>query len=479
MRRLALGLMLLTGTLPACSDENASANQILVQTSEIAERAKSANPKDAIALYEQAIQNLSTIVAKYPGSNLAAQLASGQEVGNISRAKFETRLGELRCRVKPTPECVFGFELRTASAITGFQPRAWWISEHVAELGRRQKRAEFVAIREKLEASERASATVDFVRGLLESGHVDDAKTWAGTIEIDPVLGGYQRSYAYAEIASWLARAGQLDEAKGLTRRFSDPSEAATVVEGIVSGLIDVGKLPDEWELLRTVAWEKTSPSVWLKFAYAYLKAGDLSGAKAALDSALRTKGSAYYIDIRVALGRLAREQGNESLLREVREQGQQRARMSDRESRREGIRMLAQLGFVQDIIEIANTHDAMTRDAALYQGLSEMVRAANFDGAEELFAAMGPRQREPALTVLISHETPKERLARYMAELKDTQPTEPARILWLASARKRLGDTVAAEEAFSRYFEGVLAERDVKTRLERLMTLRYVLQDK
>src|SRR5262245_23956183 len=76
----------LVGTPWAIADENAAANKVFVETVQLLNQAGAAKPAEAIGLYEQALQNLQRIVMEYPSSNLAVQIASGQAIGQVSRA---------------------------------------------------------------------------------------------------------------------------------------------------------------------------------------------------------------------------------------------------------------------------------------------------------------------------------------------------------------------------------------------------------
>lgn len=71
--------------LVSCSgDPNEQANKLFVEAQQLIERAEKQGPEEQLQTLLSAEEKLKTIVIKYPAANLAVQLSSGQNIGNIS-----------------------------------------------------------------------------------------------------------------------------------------------------------------------------------------------------------------------------------------------------------------------------------------------------------------------------------------------------------------------------------------------------------
>ena len=97
-RRLTCTVCFLIAAGTSCThaDDNAATNKLFVEVVQMVKKAAAAPPTEAIGLYEQALQNLDRIVATYPGSTLAVQIASGQSIGQVSRTDIEQALLKAR-----------------------------------------------------------------------------------------------------------------------------------------------------------------------------------------------------------------------------------------------------------------------------------------------------------------------------------------------------------------------------------------------
>jgi hypothetical protein len=86
MRSLAistflLGLLL---ALPAQADEQTQANRLFVEATKLVEQARTTQDVHRRAeSYQEALERLETIVERYPGSDVAVQMATGQRIGTI------------------------------------------------------------------------------------------------------------------------------------------------------------------------------------------------------------------------------------------------------------------------------------------------------------------------------------------------------------------------------------------------------------
>jgi len=115
------------GVTCAATDDNTSANKIFVETVQLLDQAATAKPSEALGLYEKALQNLDRIVTKYPGSDLAVKIISGQAIGQFSRAGIKKALVEthkVACLGKLSAFCIVADALTTARSIENANARA-------------------------------------------------------------------------------------------------------------------------------------------------------------------------------------------------------------------------------------------------------------------------------------------------------------------------------------------------------------------
>src|SRR5437870_554461 len=91
MRCKPAAIFLLSVMLFACAkeDPNDRANALFVEATKLLRDAASAQTDAAAAsMFRQGLAKLDTIVSKYPASSLAVQLASGQNIGDFTRAQI-------------------------------------------------------------------------------------------------------------------------------------------------------------------------------------------------------------------------------------------------------------------------------------------------------------------------------------------------------------------------------------------------------
>ena len=76
---LFLGLLL---ALPAQADDQTQANRLFVEATKLVEQARATQDLHRRAQsYQDALERLETIVGRYPGSDVAVQMATGQQIG--------------------------------------------------------------------------------------------------------------------------------------------------------------------------------------------------------------------------------------------------------------------------------------------------------------------------------------------------------------------------------------------------------------
>lgn len=87
MRSLAIStfLLALLLALPAQADDQTQANRLFVEAAKLVEQARTTEDVHRRAqVYQDALARLETIVERYPGSDVAVQMATGQQIGTIN-----------------------------------------------------------------------------------------------------------------------------------------------------------------------------------------------------------------------------------------------------------------------------------------------------------------------------------------------------------------------------------------------------------
>jgi hypothetical protein len=87
--------------LQACTGETEKANKLMVEASKLVQAAEGAqSAEEKLKLLDHASDKLNHIVERYPSTELAAKLAAGEPVGNMSSSKIrEERI--YICRASP------------------------------------------------------------------------------------------------------------------------------------------------------------------------------------------------------------------------------------------------------------------------------------------------------------------------------------------------------------------------------------------
>jgi signal peptidase I len=87
----------------AKEDPNERANALFIDATKLLKGAASAQTDEAaVSMYREGLTKLDTIVTKYPTSNLAVQLASGQQIGDFSRARTQRQFEQQSGAMHPT-----------------------------------------------------------------------------------------------------------------------------------------------------------------------------------------------------------------------------------------------------------------------------------------------------------------------------------------------------------------------------------------
>ena len=106
-----------------------AANRLLVETVKLVEQAEATvTPGARAALYERALENLDEIVAQHPGSDVAVRLATGQSIGDLSRAAISrgrTLANAEQCIAEWDRLCLLAVALAMSDAIDDRSGRSW------------------------------------------------------------------------------------------------------------------------------------------------------------------------------------------------------------------------------------------------------------------------------------------------------------------------------------------------------------------
>jgi tetratricopeptide (TPR) repeat protein len=288
----------------ALADENAAANKIFVETVQILHQAAAAKPAEAIQLYEHAIGNLDRIVAEFPSSNLAVQIASGQTIGQVSRAGIQKMLGKAKCYHSPGATCVLAqatemvreggdaarapspetlrvdpFRIRTLTAIAGAQARVGSVEEARKILA------------DILEAAR--SLKSDVTRGWLLAA-IAEAQAKAGdsaaALEIArSIKDDLWRTEAHRAVVESQARAGDISGALETARGMREDLWRARAWRAIAEAQAKAGDTRTALETARGIKHDVTRVEGLSHIARLQAKTGDISEANKLLVEALET----------------------------------------------------------------------------------------------------------------------------------------------------------------------------------------------
>ena len=97
LKHLVITLFLMVFTLPVLADDIGEANELLVKAVQLLQSAEgTTDAMERLKLSEEALGNLNEIVERYPSTNLAVKLITGQAIGHISMADVAAETEELR-----------------------------------------------------------------------------------------------------------------------------------------------------------------------------------------------------------------------------------------------------------------------------------------------------------------------------------------------------------------------------------------------
>ena len=117
LKHLVITLLLMGFALPALADDTENANELLVEAVQLLQSAEgTADAAERLRLSEEALGNLNEIVKRYPSTDLAVKLITGQAIGNISLESVAEAIGKA-CLASPNYACAIAQALTIVEAI--------------------------------------------------------------------------------------------------------------------------------------------------------------------------------------------------------------------------------------------------------------------------------------------------------------------------------------------------------------------------
>ncbi|MDC0360831.1 hypothetical protein OAN80_03520 [Alphaproteobacteria bacterium] len=122
---IGLSLMMATVSGALASDDSAKANSLFVEAVQLIQTSQNIlNDKEKLEQLDKALSKLNKIIDRYPSSDLAVKLISGQSIGNINLETVAESIKEVEdnakkdaCYEAPTTKCVFVIALSEAKTI--------------------------------------------------------------------------------------------------------------------------------------------------------------------------------------------------------------------------------------------------------------------------------------------------------------------------------------------------------------------------
>ena len=271
MAKALVRIVVAAVALSACStDDSESANRLFVEAVGLIASAEGASAQNKVRILEQAATALDTIADRYPTTDLAVELSSGQTIGTVSLGIVENLVREARvhaCIESAEIGCIADWLVRSAwstgevefedyrwlvlgsvvrvTAFEGDLRRAWTIVDTIDDEDSRQhatasiaaaqayagQYAEAIATAEELgNSSWRVDALVEIAETMARAGqHTEAVYTLSDAFDHVESLDDYSsRAHSLLKVAQAQTTIGRLDDAA---------ATLATVIE--VAGHID------------------------------------------------------------------------------------------------------------------------------------------------------------------------------------------------------------------------------------------------
>jgi len=97
-------------------DADDSANQLLIEAAQLTRDAEKAGWPLRVVLTGRALEQLDQIVERYPGSDVAVKLATGQRIGTVDRSRLQHRFDQDVAKLSKCRSCLFDLSVVLANS---------------------------------------------------------------------------------------------------------------------------------------------------------------------------------------------------------------------------------------------------------------------------------------------------------------------------------------------------------------------------
>ena len=244
-------LLIFCLALNACSDPNERANADFIDAVQLIEQAESEDSaKTTYSLLLEARETLNEIVTKYPSSDMAVKLASGEAIGLVSMQSLDVMIEIIRqkpeyCFEEPDYDCVMAIAVTIAIGIGDEWQGAYALAEIAA-----------------------AQAEAGDMKAALQTASGIDDEGW--------------KAYALAGIAAAQAEAGDMKAALQTASGIDDERQGASALAGIATAQADAGDMKAALQTASGIDDEGWKANVLAKVATAQaMKGGRRGGGQA------------------------------------------------------------------------------------------------------------------------------------------------------------------------------------------------------
>jgi hypothetical protein len=260
-------LSLVMGTMASvwASDDSASANSLFVETVKLIQSSQNTlNNQDKLEQLDAAMSNINQIIDRYPSSDLAVKLITGQSIGNISLDSVAKTIEEVReraernCYEAPATYCVLILALKLAETIEDPSSRSLSLRVIAAAQAKAgESKAAFATAMMIEDAEERTSALIGIAEAQAEAGYIEAAFATAKTIEDAGWRWGALNAIAIGQakagdIKAAFATVKTIEDVVGRSRARSDigHSRALSLIAG---GQVKAGDVKAAFATAKTI----------------------------------------------------------------------------------------------------------------------------------------------------------------------------------------------------------------------------------
>jgi len=246
LKHLVITLFLMGFALPALADDIGEANELLVEAVQLLQSAEgTTDAMERLKLSEEALGNLNEIVERYPSTDLAVKLITGQAIGSISMADVAAETEELRkkseaeavprtwdeCQRSPNSRCVVARALDIVVVIEdNWQSTKTLYEISIAQamagdvVGAKKTIAQVLNNLDKFQPAQKTSLLTNSASAQLATGDVEGAEeTIARALATaEKIWFDMSKDSALSEIATVQAAAGDVVGAIATMEKIED-----------------------------------------------------------------------------------------------------------------------------------------------------------------------------------------------------------------------------------------------------------------